>query len=223
MVKDLKNVQKRLNRYLAKDFLATRPGGGSKLTYIEGQSAIQLANKIFGFEGWSTEIKEMTQVVMEEYERAGSVKYNAGYLCRTKITVKVKNNNGTVETVSKEDIGFGSGEGMASKIKAIESATKEAVTDSLKRVLRQLGNALGNCCYDKKFLNFLKKTDGQEMKEFGKLLTREEMNTWKDDEEGNSMMKSKQIEENKTNIEEPKSNRDNTFQETDIDFESLNV
>ncbi len=39
---------------------------------------------------------------------------------------------------------------------ALEKAKKEAVTDAIKRSLRIFGNSLGNCMYDKDFLNFIK-------------------------------------------------------------------
>ena len=36
-------------------------------------------------------------------------------------------------------------------------AKKEAVTDGIKRTLRMFGNVLGNCLYDKKYLQDIKK------------------------------------------------------------------
>ncbi len=53
-------IAKQLNKQLGPEFLSQRPGpSGRTLTYIEGKTAIQLANEIFGFNGWSTEIKEI--------------------------------------------------------------------------------------------------------------------------------------------------------------------
>lgn len=52
----------------------------------------------------------------------------------------------------KEDIGYGSAENMKGKAMAIGKAKKEATTDALKRCLRQFGNVLGNCIYDKDYL-----------------------------------------------------------------------
>jgi DNA repair and recombination protein RAD52 len=62
---------------------------------------------------------------------------------------------------SREDIGFGSSENQRSKSQAYEKAKKEAATDALKRALRQLGDCLGNCCYDKEFLRDIKKITKQ--------------------------------------------------------------
>jgi len=40
---------------------------------------------------------------------------------------------------------------------AIEKAKKEAVSDALKRALRQFGHALGNCVYDKEHVRKVRK------------------------------------------------------------------
>jgi hypothetical protein len=60
-----------LNRYwraaatvalkLGPEHLASRAGaGGGKLTYIEGWRVINLANEVFGFDGWSSEVKNLS-------------------------------------------------------------------------------------------------------------------------------------------------------------------
>jgi DNA recombination protein Rad52 len=54
-------INDKLNRQLGPEFLSQRPGpSGRPLTYIEGKTAITLANDIFGFNGWSTQIKDVT-------------------------------------------------------------------------------------------------------------------------------------------------------------------
>lgn len=49
-------LQAKLNQKLGPEFLSQRPGpgGGPKLTYAEGWKIINLANEVFGFNGWST-------------------------------------------------------------------------------------------------------------------------------------------------------------------------
>ncbi|KAI8055022.1 hypothetical protein BDF22DRAFT_725482 [Syncephalis plumigaleata] len=50
-----------LSRYLASDCVASRSnGGGVKLHYIEGWKAINLANDIWGFDGWSSSLGSIT-------------------------------------------------------------------------------------------------------------------------------------------------------------------
>ena len=52
-----------------------------------------------------------------------------------------------------EDIGYGHIENCKGKAAAFEKAKKEAVTDAMKRALRNFGNVLGNCLYDKDYLS----------------------------------------------------------------------
>lgn len=51
-----------------------------------------------------------------------------------------------------QDIGYGQIENCKGKAAAFEKAKKEAATDALKRALRNFGNVLGNCLYDKDYL-----------------------------------------------------------------------
>jgi hypothetical protein len=59
-----------------------------------------------------------------------------------------------------EDIGYGVSEGQKSKGQAIEMARKSAVTDGLKRSLRNFGNALGNCLQNRDYLKFVSRLKG---------------------------------------------------------------
>ncbi|KAI5148926.1 DNA repair and recombination protein RAD52 [Enteropsectra breve] len=139
--KEKKKIAQELHRNLGPDFLSTRVGfGRTKVTYVEGWLIIALANKIFGFDGWSSKMKNFTQ----EHFECKDGKYSAAYSCICRIILK----DGTF----KEDIGFGESENQRSAAQALESAKKKAATDALKRALRQYGNALGNCCYNKNFI-----------------------------------------------------------------------
>ena len=51
-----------------------------------------------------------------------------------------------------KDIGYGQTENCKGKAAAFEKAKKEGTTDALKRTLRNFGNVLGNCIYDKDYL-----------------------------------------------------------------------
>ncbi|OAJ40190.1 hypothetical protein BDEG_23954 [Batrachochytrium dendrobatidis JEL423] len=131
---------------LGPEFMSHRSGpGGSKLTYLEGWKSINLANDIFGFDGWSSSVIDQTVDFLDN----DNGKYSLGVSAIVRVTLK----DGTFH----EDVGYGSIENSRSKIAAFEKAKKEAVTDSLKRALRCFGNSLGNCFYDKNYMKKLSK------------------------------------------------------------------
>lgn len=159
--KKKERIADRLNKNLSSEYLSVRNGyGNSKLVYIEGWTLISLANKIFGFDGWSSEIRSFT----EEYNETNDGKIAIGYSCICRVTLK--------SGVYKEDVGFGSSENQKIRAQAVEKAKKEASTDALKRALRQFGNALGNCCYNKDYIRNIQKHKGGKKEEFnsGELL-----------------------------------------------------
>ncbi|KAF9582917.1 DNA repair protein rad52 [Lunasporangiospora selenospora] len=52
-----------LSKFLAPDYTATRPGPGrTSLTYIEAWRIKNLANTLFGFDGWSSAISDVTDI-----------------------------------------------------------------------------------------------------------------------------------------------------------------
>jgi DNA repair and recombination protein RAD52 len=133
-----------LEQKLGKEHLSERPGaGGTKYTYVESWKAIQLANQIFGFNGWSSSVVDVTPDFIEE----NPGKFTVGVTAVVRVMLK----DGTYH----EDVGYGCAENPR-KGTAIENAKKEAVTDARKRALRMFGNALGNCIYDKQHVKKFK-------------------------------------------------------------------
>lgn len=50
---EMRSIQQMLNRKLGPEFVSYRSGPGqSKVPYLEGNKAIELANQAFGFNGW---------------------------------------------------------------------------------------------------------------------------------------------------------------------------
>lgn len=148
--KDFKEKSKLLKKNLTREHLRSRTAfGNNQVLYIEGWQAIEIANNIFGYDGWSSKNYDMKEEYREVKEERGYKVYSLSYTCMCRITL----NNG----VYHEDIGFGSTDGMRNLGKAIEKAKKGAVTDALKRTLRLFGNALGNCCYNKEFITLITK------------------------------------------------------------------
>ena len=117
--------------------VATRSQGGMNLSYIESHHAIREANRAFGFDGWDYEIVELSKVSEEKNTNGNNV---IGYIARVRVRVG---------DIIREDVGFGSG---ISKMlaDAHEGATKEAVSDAMKRALRTFGDIFGLALYDKK-------------------------------------------------------------------------
>jgi DNA recombination protein Rad52 len=138
----LATMQAKLNQRLGPEYISTRQGpGGGKLSYLEGWKAIDLSNEVFGFNGWSSSIVRMDVDFMDESE---GHKWSVGVSAVMRITLR----DGTYH----EDIGYGHCENVKMKHQALEKARKEASTDALKRALRTFGRMLGNCLYDKKFI-----------------------------------------------------------------------
>jgi DNA repair and recombination protein RAD52 len=138
-------------KFLGPEFLSTRRGpGNSSLNYVQGVHIIRIANLIFGYDGWSSEVKRTEVKYLDRDDRAC---WSAGVAAIVRVTL-IK------EGCFHEDVGHGIGEGTKNKLLAIEKAEKEACTDALKRALRQFGDALGNCVYDKDYLQLVKDVKG---------------------------------------------------------------
>jgi DNA repair and recombination protein RAD52 len=143
-----------------------------KLTYTEGWKVINLANEVFGFNGWSTAVVNIT-CDFADYD-PNTQRHTVGIAAIVRVTLR----DGTYH----EDTGYGMMENSKSKAAAFDKARhdassliffvpfvltpvsgstfqcrKEAVTDALKRALRNFGNLLGNCLYDKEYTKEIQK------------------------------------------------------------------
>lgn len=106
--------------------LNQRTSGSGMLTYIEGNALIDNMNEVFGSTGWNTRIVSLEGTLLEPRKWE--------YMCTIEVTVSEFNS-------VRQDVGFGAGDR--------EKASKEAVTDAIKRACRQYGNYFGNSLYDK--------------------------------------------------------------------------
>lgn len=125
-------------------FISYREIGKTKVGYVESHHVIREANSLFGFGEWSYTVKELKLVSTEQKENSYKKLLNyAGYIAVVTLTVL---NDG--KEVKREDVGFG--QGIDADIgKSHEGATKEAVTDALKRALRTFGDSFGLALYAK--------------------------------------------------------------------------
>ncbi|OJJ44740.1 hypothetical protein ASPZODRAFT_160788 [Penicilliopsis zonata CBS 506.65] len=140
---EIATLQARLDKKLGPEYISSRPGaGGQKVHYLSADKCINLANEVFGFNGWSSSIQNIQIDYVEEHPQTGKIDVGLSVIVR--VTLK----DGTYH----EDIGYGHIENCKGKAAAFEKAKKEGTTDALKRALRNFGNVLGNCVYDKDFL-----------------------------------------------------------------------
>ena len=133
-------VTEALAQPLDPQLVSQRKGrGGRKFDYIEGHTAIDQANRIFGFGGWGYElVGDVTLRPIEQTDsRTGEVTSTPAYAAVVRVTAP--------GAPSRTDVGFQpvsdeSPEGH-------ETAFKGAVTDALKRALRSFGDRFGNGLY----------------------------------------------------------------------------
>lgn len=128
-----------LNTPLSSTLIKQRQGGGgTRLSYIKGKTAIDIANQIFGFGRWGYEVtsrdfvqsKAEDGTIMAEFYTADIVLQLAD----------------SPFTFPGDGVGVVAAKGP--RAEAHEKARKEAVTDALKRALRHFGPQFGNDLYD---------------------------------------------------------------------------
>lgn len=126
-----------------------RKQAGRPVSYIESWHAESEANRIFGFDGWDSKIKELRLVSEREvtigkggqYEKPG---WSVSYVCTVAVVVFVDERGPVIRE------GVGAGHGIDADLgQAHESAVKEAASDAEKRALKTWGNQFGLALYDK--------------------------------------------------------------------------
>jgi DNA recombination protein Rad52 len=132
-----------VNKKLGPEMLSNRQGAGgcaraqsvlldapktrsAKLTYIEGWRVIALANEVFGFNGWSSEIKNLevdfvcSQTIrlklpligMQIDQNAETGRFTIGVSAVVRVWLR--------DGVCREDIGYGKADGLKSKAEALD-------------------------------------------------------------------------------------------------------
>lgn len=136
---------KELSAPLLRSNVKTRKQSGRNLSYIESWRAIEEANRIFGFDGWTSETVE-TRMVNQSERLIGDRKekgWNVSYVARVRVVVFAGDT-----IVTRE--GVGAGHGIDRDLgQAHESAIKESESDARKRALMTFGYPLGLALYDK--------------------------------------------------------------------------
>ena len=134
------SITEKLAQPLDASLVSRRRGRGNRsFSYVEGRTAIDQANRIFGFGGWGHEV--VGDVTLRELDQVntqtGEVKRIRAYSATVKVTVP--------GAPPRTDVGFQPVSDETAE--GHETAFKGAVTDALKRALRTFGAQFGNALY----------------------------------------------------------------------------
>ena len=128
-----KEQTEQLNQPIDPKVVAFRQQGNMQLAYLESWYVINEANRIFGFDGWSSETIQLDCVQSDEF--------CVTYIAKVRVTVG---------DVIREGVGAGHGKGEKVNLgDKHESAVKEAESDARKRAFMQFGSQLGLSLYDR--------------------------------------------------------------------------
>ena len=136
-------VTNALEQPLDAGLVSRRKGRGNRhFAYVEGRTAIDQANKIFGYGGWGGWGHEVVgDVTLREIEsvdpKTGEVTRIRSYSAKVRVTV--------TGAPSRTDVGFHTV--AEESAEGHETAYKGAATDALKRALRTFGDQFGNALY----------------------------------------------------------------------------
>ena len=122
-----------LNRAPAAAHVRTKERRGKEFAYLEGWRAIEIANRIFGPDGWDRETLEMRCAATKQIGPT----LTAAYVAKVRITIHTEG-----RTIIRDGQGCGEGRGET-PFEAHDMGLKAAETDATKRALSTLGRALG--------------------------------------------------------------------------------
>lgn len=119
--------------------------GRTQFEYLAGHDVKRRANEIFGFGNWGYDVLELVEIGMVpvKNERNGNDGWHVSYRATVRVTVR--------GCLPFTDVGYGDGVEYtpAARLTACELATKEAVTDAIKRAFTGWGDQFGLILYAK--------------------------------------------------------------------------
>lgn len=146
-MKTKEQILSELDADIPRNVIEQRDGGGAKkLSYLPGWHVINELNKIFGPDAWSYDVTELRCVHSGELQGKYGPVQSASYSATVALYVQFPGNE---QAKRITDVGFGNGTDKADPGKPHELATKEAVTDAIKRCAKSLGMFLGLSLYTK--------------------------------------------------------------------------
>ena len=143
-----------LDQKLPKEYVMQRKQGGAMVDYIGGWTVIENANRIFGYQGYSWELKSLEQVefTFPVVNTDGKEGWRIAYIAIGTVRI-MGNSSEEMHNCTHTDVGFGNATSYQNVGDAVESAVKEAATDCMKRCMRFMGNQFGLALYDKQQRN----------------------------------------------------------------------
>jgi DNA recombination protein Rad52 len=137
-------LQQELDNDIPRTAVKSRSQAGMSLSYLETWYVIDRLNQVFGQGKWAYKIDTLTKVFEGTIQQSSGETYATSYISTVTVTANVDG-----QVISFSDVGYGDGTDKRSPGKAHELATKEAVSDALKRAAKNLGRSMGLALYDK--------------------------------------------------------------------------
>jgi recombination DNA repair RAD52 pathway protein len=116
---------------------------GKGFSHVEAYEIKAHLNRLFGFEGWSTQIDSLTCIFETESEKG----WTAAYLCT--MTLYVNSVHGVMHIKESADASTGDAQNQRSRADAHDLAVKSAVSGALKRCATALGDQFGLSLYNR--------------------------------------------------------------------------
>lgn len=151
MTKKIEDIQKELDAPIPQEAVRERSNGSFNLAYLEGWYVIDRLNKVLGQFNWGYEVEKLDKVYEGQLEnRYGKKEFHVSYVATVILTFNsLRSEDKYYSGHSFSDVGYGNGRDKMNPGAAHELATKEAVTDALKRCAKNLGMSMGLALYDK--------------------------------------------------------------------------
>lgn len=137
-------TQSALDSNIPKDVIETREQAGRTLSYLATWYVIDRLNQVLGQGNWGYQIKQLDKVFEGTIQQSSGEVFTTSYTAQVALFATVEG-----KTVIFTEVGYGDGTDRKSQGKAHELATKEAVSDALKRGAKNLGRSMGLALYDK--------------------------------------------------------------------------
>jgi recombination DNA repair RAD52 pathway protein len=139
-------LQKLLNANIPAEAVEEREAykNGPKLSYLSGAYVINRLNEVLGQGNWGYSLKSLTKVYEGTIEQYSGEAFTTSYVATVGFWALIDGKG-----ASFDEVGYGDGTDKKSPGKAHELATKEAVTDGIKRAAKNLGISMGLGLYMK--------------------------------------------------------------------------